>query len=104
MNFNITLLPCSTTNCTNERQTAHDQNAVIMNIDTNTTANTSSANQFFGSNNGNSGSNLSVFIGIGTGLTLMGLCTMGVIAGARKFREAPEEEPLQSQDKVEPEP
>ena len=40
------------------------------------------------------GPNLSVFIGIGVGLVLTGLCTFGVVAGAKKFKEAPEEEPL----------
>lgn len=40
------------------------------------------------------GASVSVFIGIGVGLALTGLCTFGVIAGAKKFKEAPEEEPL----------
>ena len=38
---------------------------------------------------GKNGSSLSVFIGIGVGLTLTGLCTFGVVAGAKRFKEAP---------------
>ena len=75
-----------------------------MGLDTNSNSSSDS-----GSNSGSStggslsgsssggGPNLSVFVGIGTGLALMGLCTFGVIAGAKKFREAPEEEPLNEQ-------
>ena len=86
MNFNITLLPCNTTNCTYERQTAFDNNNAILGIDTSTTA------VVFGNND--AGPNVSVFIGIGVGLALTGLCTFGVVAGAKRFKEAPEEEPL----------
>ena len=78
MNFNITLLPCSDTNCTTERQSAYQNNAAILGIDI-------SGSSGFTSSSDN-GPNLSVFIGIGVGLTLTGLCTLGVIAGARKFR------------------
>lgn len=98
MNFNITLLPCNTSNCTVERQQAAIENAAIMGLNNNTGSNSSGSGSSAGStlNGGSSGSgsNISIFIGIGTGLGLMGLCTFGVIAGARKFREAPEEEPL----------
>jgi hypothetical protein len=95
MNFNITLLPCTTNNCTTERQQAAEENAAIMGTDTGTGTGTGSgSNGTQLTNAGNFGPNVSVFIGIGSGLALLGLCTLGVIAGARKFREAPEEEPL----------
>ena len=78
MNFNITLLPCSDTNCTTERQTAYENNAAILGIDI------SGGNTFTPS--ADPEHNVSVFIGIGVGMVLTGLCTLGVVAGARKFR------------------
>ena len=61
-----------------ERQTAFDNNNAILGIDTSTTA------VVFGNND--AGPNVSVFIGIGVGLALTGLCTFGVVAGAKRFK------------------
>jgi hypothetical protein len=93
MNFNITLLPCNTSNCTVEREQAAIENAAIMGIDTNSSSNGSSGSTTGGSLYGGSsggGPNVSVFVGIGTGLAIMGLCTAGIIGAAKKSREAPE--------------
>lgn len=86
MNFNVTLLPCGTSNCTLEREEAMIDNSAITGVplgtnQTNTTTESSGA--------GEHGPNLSVFVAIGTGLGVTGLCTMMLIGGMRKFREAP---------------
>lgn len=80
MNFNISLTPCGTTDCIEERTTA----ASIGKY--------SSGNTADGEGSGGAGGGTNIFLPISLALGALGLCTFGTIYGLRKFAEAPEEE------------
>jgi hypothetical protein len=77
MNFNISLTPCSTSDCIQERTyaasigkasygvNAGDSDPSASNVDTN------------------------IFLPIGLALGALGLCTLGTIYGLRKYAGAP---------------
>jgi hypothetical protein len=79
MNFNISLGICSTSNCTNERAEDVQLNQLY----------TESLPVPYSSNQASNVPNVSVFVGIGVGLAMLGACTFGMIYGMRKIKEAP---------------
>ena len=87
MQFNITLLACATDNCTIERELAVVENAAILGINLN-----AGGDSIGGT--GRTGADVSVFVGITAGIVMSGMCTAGLLFGAKKLTEGPEEEPL----------
>ena len=98
MSFNISLTVCNTSNCTAERnasaiidqQFEQAKQQQQQQQQQQTQQQSQAAAITYNDNGGNNVPDPSIFIAIGTGLGLMGLCTFGLIYGARKFKEAPE--------------
>ena len=93
MSFNISLTVCNTSNCTAERNASAiiDQQFEQAKQQQQQQQQQSQAAAIpYNDNGGNNVPDPSIFIAIGTGLGLMGLCTFGLIYGARKFKEVPE--------------
>lgn len=78
LNFNISLGICSTSNCTSERATASSR--AIDDSGSRINGNLSTSTSSINSN---------IFLPIGLALGALGLCTFGIIAGLRKYSEAP---------------